>query len=688
MIQRYLGGVLLAILLSVQVARAQSPQSRPLQRALARATSDTARVLLLADLAATYRYSHFDSVQWYARQGLALARRIGYAKGEGRCLSRIAILMGERGNLPQALRIDLQALRLNELSHDLEGTARTLNQTGLLYFALDDFRPALSYFFRAQNLYDQIQTQDTSQIISVLTNIGASYGGLGKFDSAAFYLNQAWHHTAHSQSVHHSCWGNPAPYVLRELGRLQAEQKHGEAAKAYYRRSVGASIPENDRRSASRAYQYMAELYQDEHQTDSCIYYARKALALGQELPFVVGIARTSAMLTQSFEERRQPDSTLKYMRVMQMAQDSLYNPRRIKQLDAIGFAEQQRLRKLEAEQAEFSQQVRMATLLAGVGVLLLISVLLWRNNRQQQYANRRLSDLNEKVTQQTWELTTQRDSLARTLQELKITQGQLVLREKMASLGALMAGVAHEIQNPVSCVRKFAAISAELCEEVRQELLRSGVRTYDREILDEMLQNLRQNQTKIMHHGQRAESIVRGMLEYSQEGGGPRQPTDLNVLAEEYLRLAYHDLRAKNRYFNAALLPRLDPAVATVEVVRQDVGRALVGIFSAALLAVQQRLGAAEEDYIPQVELITKRHENTVEVRVRDNGPGLPPHALATAFNRFPGTEAAAETGLGLPLSYDIITKGHGGSLSINSQLGEGTEYVITLPAPVAVLS
>jgi signal transduction histidine kinase len=247
-----------------------------------------------------------------------------------------------------------------------------------------------------------------------------------------------------------------------------------------------------------------------------------------------------------------------------------------------------------------------------------------------------------------------------------------------MASLGQLMAGVAHEIQNPVNCVRKFAAISVELCEEVRQELSRLPLPLHDQELVDEMLQNLGQNQTKIMHHGQRAESIVRGMLEYSQEGSGPRQLTELNVLAEEYLRLTYHDLRAKNRYFNAALLLRLDPTLPRANVVRQDIGRALVGVFSAALLAVQTRQAEAEEDYVPQVELITQHTASHLVVLVRDNGPGLAPETLATLFQRFaPGPDHS----LGMALSYDLITKGHGGTLTATSEPGQGTQYQIALP-------
>ena len=367
-------------------------------------------------------------------------------------------------------------------------------------------------------------------------------------------------------------------------------------------------------------------------------------------------------------------------MHVMLTAQDSLYDPRRIKQLDAIGFAEQNRLLELEAERGQLLARLRTGALVAGLAVLLLASLLLWRSNRRKQRANQRLQELHAQLSRQANELTEQRDNLVRTLKDLKIAQSQLVLREKMASLGELMAGVAHEIQQPVNNVRRFAAVSVELCQELRQEATRLTQGSSEQEITDEMLRNLEQNQRKIMHHSQRAESIVRGMLEYSQGGGAARQLTDMNALAEEYLRLVYHDMRAKNRYFNAALLLRLDPALERLSVVRQDVGRALVGVFSAALLAVQQRQQQEEEDYVPQVELITHRTATSLEIRVRDNGAHRPAETLATLFQRFP---PGAEGDLSLALSYDLITRGHGGTLTASSAPGQGTEYYIVLPLP-----
>ncbi|SET36062.1 Histidine kinase-, DNA gyrase B-, and HSP90-like ATPase [Hymenobacter actinosclerus] len=659
---------------------AQSPQTRPLQLALARATTDTARVLLLADLAATYRYSHFDSVSYYAHQGLRLARHIGYMRGEGRCLSRLAILPGDRGNLPQALRLNLAALRLNEAAHDLEGTARTLNQTGLLYFALDDYRPSLRYSVRALRHYQQAGTTDTSQLISVITNLGASYEGMRRYDSAAFYLNQAWQLTTGHRRQTWSCWGDPAPYVLRELGLLQLAQNQPRAALAYYRRSAQAAGPENDQRSVSRAYQYLAELYAGQGQRDSSIWYARRALVLAASLPYVVGVVRNSSMLMQAYEARQQPDSALYYTHVLLAAQDSLFNPRRIKQLDAIAFNEHTRLLELEAERAELLDRLRIGALGVGAGLLLLALLLLWRRNRQQRHATRRLEVLHRQLGEQAGELTTQRDNLVQTLKELKITQGQLVLREKMASLGELMSGVAHEIQRPVSLLRRYAAASTELCDELRQQLNQLPLPPEQQVATDKLLDSLHQNQSHIVQYGQRADSVVRGMLEYSQGGGGARQLTDLNALAEEYLRLVYHDLRAKNRYFSAALLLHPDPTLERLMVVRQDLGRALVGVFSAALQAVAQRQRQPDEDYVPQIELTTRRTAASVEIRVRDNGEGLPPETLLTVFQRFPG---GSENGLSLALSHDLITRGHGGTLSVSSQPGRGTEYCIVLPLP-----
>ncbi|UOG76940.1 ATP-binding protein [Hymenobacter tibetensis] len=673
------------LLLVLPVVRAvgQSPQTAALEQELARTTTDTSRVLLLANLSATYRYSHFDSVQKYAQQGLRLARRIGYHKGEGRCLSRLAILYSERGNLPEALRLNLQALQLNQQSNDLEGKSRTFNQTGLLYFALDDFRPSLHYYFQARAMYQQARVNDPSQLASILTNMGASYEGLGLLDSASYYLHQAYALARTPPAAGWSCWGNPRPYILREIGLLQAARGMMNSAVQHYHLSARAALPENDLRCRCRAFQYMAELYFRRHQADSSIFYARKSLAVGQTLPFIVGVLRTSTLLADAFRARGQDDSTLKYMSIMLTAQDSLHNPQRIKQLDAIGFQEQQRLQQLEAENAQFTATVRTYVLWVGLGILLLIALFLWRHNWHQQRANQRLQQLNQQIGQQKEELTKQRDTLASIVQQLRTTQSQLVLREKMASLGELMAGVAHELKNPMSSVKNFAAISVGLCQELREELAKVPLPIDDQQIIDDMFQNLSQYQSKIVLHSKQAEGFVSSMLDYSSTGPAQRQATNLNVLANEYMRLTYHDLRIKNRHFNAALFSHPDETLPEVSVVRQELGRVLVSLFTTAFHGVHQRQRqATDEEYVPQITLSTHHRGDHAEIRVRDNGPGIAEEGIADIFQRFFTTKPDGEgLGLGLWVSYDIITRSHGGTLEVTSQPGEYTEFIITLP-------
>jgi two-component system NtrC family sensor kinase len=317
-------------------------------------------------------------------------------------------------------------------------------------------------------------------------------------------------------------------------------------------------------------------------------------------------------------------------------------------------------------------QRVQLYALLAGLLGVVMVAGLLWRNVVLKQRANR---DLNEKNTQ----IAGQRDALDRTLNELRTTQGQLVQREKMASLGELTAGIAHEIQNPLNFVNNFSEVSTELVTELREEQARP---TPTPELEAELLDDLEQNLQKITQHGQRAASIVRGMLEHSRASTGERQPTNLNALADEYLRLAYHGLRAKDKAFNATLHTDFAPALPPIEAVSQDIGRVLLNLFTNAFYAVRQRQLAGEPGYVPTVSVRTERVGEQVLVRVKDNGTGIAESVQQKIFQPFFTTKPSGEgTGLGLSLAHDIITKGHGGTLTVNSQQGKGTEFTLSLP-------
>jgi len=264
-----------------------------------------------------------------------------------------------------------------------------------------------------------------------------------------------------------------------------------------------------------------------------------------------------------------------------------------------------------------------------------------------------------------------------RTLTELKATQSQLIQAEKMASLGELTAGIAHEIQNPLNFVNNFSELNTELIEEMNAEL--------DKGAIDEakaIACDLKQNMEKINLHGKRADSIVKNMLQHSRKSSGQKELTDINALADEYLRLSYHGLRAKNKDFNARLETRLEEDLPKLAVVAQDIGRVLLNLFTNAFYSVMQKSKMGGEAYRPLVELVTAKTDKGIEIRVKDNGLGIPAQVQEKIFNPFFTTKPVGDgTGLGLSLSYDIITKGHGGAIEVLTEEGGFAEFIIQLP-------
>lgn len=268
-------------------------------------------------------------------------------------------------------------------------------------------------------------------------------------------------------------------------------------------------------------------------------------------------------------------------------------------------------------------------------------------------------------------------NKLSETLSDLKSTQSQLIQSEKMASLGELAAGISHEIQNPLNFVNNFSEVSMELIVEAQEEL---GIGNYHmvKEILDDVEKNL----NKINHHGKRADSIIKGMLQHSRSSTGSKEPTDLNALADEFLRLAYHGLRARDKSFNATLETDFDPGLGKVNIIQQDMGRVILNLITNAFYAVNEKRKSAPESYQPIVRLSTRKTNGAVKVLVYDNGDGISQHALEKIFQPFFTTKPAGEgTGLGLSMSYDIVTKGHGGELRVETTEGLGTTFTIVIP-------
>jgi signal transduction histidine kinase len=265
-------------------------------------------------------------------------------------------------------------------------------------------------------------------------------------------------------------------------------------------------------------------------------------------------------------------------------------------------------------------------------------------------------------------------------LKELKAAQSQLIQSEKMASLGELTAGIAHEIQNPLNFVNNFSEVSNEMIQEIKEEReKKQGER--DETLESELLTDIADNLQKITHHGKRADAIVKGMLQHSRASSGTKEPTDINALCDEYLRLAYHGLRAKDKSFNSNFETDWDESIGKINIVPQDIGRVIMNLVGNAFYAVQERMQSEKEAFQANVILSTKRRGTTIEIIVKDNGNGIPDHIKEKIFQPFFTTKPTGQgTGLGLSLSYDIV-KAHGGKLTVESIVGEGSKFIIQLP-------
>ena len=280
-----------------------------------------------------------------------------------------------------------------------------------------------------------------------------------------------------------------------------------------------------------------------------------------------------------------------------------------------------------------------------------------------------------EQVQQRTRELS-------KSLDDLRTAQDRLIQTEKLASLGQLTAGIAHEIKNPLNFVNNFAALSAELTDELNDHLNSTVLADATRKEVEELTGLLKDNLQKVVQHGKRADSIVKNMLLHSREGSGERRATDVNALVDESLNLAYHGARAERPQFNVTLMRNFDPEAGTIEVFPQEISRVLLNLISNGFYAVTKRKADNGADFEPMVTATTKGGADHVEIRIRDNGTGIPPHVKEKIFNPFFTTKPAGEgTGLGLSMSHDIIVKQHGGTIEVDTLPGEFTEFMIVLP-------
>jgi two-component system NtrC family sensor kinase len=637
-----------------------------LTKAYKKNKQDTTLVQLL-DSKATERelQTNTDSGLLHTRQALALSRRIHYEWGEAKSLADMSNFLNEKGDLPGSLKATFEVLPMAIRLNDHNMIAECYNTLGLTYSTLKNSPKALEYY--RKGLAAAVHSNLVRLIIIENNNISRQFQDMDQLDSALWYTNKAYALSLKKNT-------DDIGFLIRNFGTIQFKKGNYERAITFFKKSAAQPKTLQNHYLQGEDYRRMAEAYQKLNNLDSCIICAKIAYAQAQLENNPNQVMLVTSLLTDVYKAKNDYKQAYDYQQVMLKAQDSLFSQQKTLQVQNLTYSEQQRQDELKAAAIAYQDKVRFYALAGILAVVLLIMFILWFSNNARKKANRLLHQQNQQIQ-------SQHQALEKTLAELNATQTQLVQREKMASLGELTAGIAHEIQNPLNFVNNFSEVNTEMLEELKAEIEKPKAER-DKQLEVELINGLIENEKKISHHGKRADFIVKGMLQHSRTSTGEKQLTNTNILADEFLKLSYHGLRAKDKSFNAEIVTHFDEKLPKVNIAQQDIGRVLLNLFNNAFYAVNQKQKTAGADYKPEVTVSTFAEKNNLVIKVKDNGNGIPDAIKEKIMQPFFTTKPTGEgTGLGLSLSYDILVKGHGGTLDVNSKEGEGSEFVVRLP-------
>jgi len=655
---------LILLVFTVGHVNAQTVNFDSLKRALAKkAKDDTSRFSVIGELSSAYSEYKPDSSIYYDKQVIDWATKNNNAKLLAEGKSSLAFELYVKGDYVAALDMSLASLPYFESNSSSNGVwlANMYNLMGNIYKGEQNYPKAIPFYKRC--LQTAAVNRDTVDMSFSAGNLAWVYEESNILDSAQYYVSKA---EIYCRADH----GFYMEYVLNIWGDIYLKLKDYKKAINYLQSSYTLAVKVKTPRNSALTALSLIKYYKQINNSDSAVYWAKVALTSGEGIREKKTIYESADQLWGLYESKHQTDSAFKYLKLSSITKDSLYSTAKFQAFDAINAAEDQRNQEVASAKATYQTNLKMYLLLFIILIVLVAVLLLWRNSRNKQKANYLLHEQKE-------EIAAQRDSLGQALDELKTTQTQLIQSEKMASLGELTAGIAHEIQNPLNFVNNFSEVSVELTQELKDELKAGNT-----EDAIAIANDLEQNLGKISHHGKRADAIVKGMLQHSQAGSGKKELTDINALADEFMRLAYNGLRSKDKAFNAELVTLLDASLPKANVIPQDIGRVLLNLFNNAFYAVNQKQKTAGPGYKPEVTVSTSAEKNQLRISVKDNGNGIPDAIKDKIMQPFFTTKPTGEgTGLGLSLSYDIVVKGHGGSITVESREGEGTEFTVTLP-------
>lgn len=625
-----------------------------LKHELGIAKNDTSRVLIMAELGNAYFGFNNDTANLYVNKALKLAKQIHFLRGEVSVLIAFGNGLQVEGDYPKSLGSLYRGLEIAEGQHYVFETAACYGLIGNANWFLGDYTKTVSFEKKSQDLFKTIiNKQGVSEwMLFNNLNIGQAYLEYN-LDSSYHYLLQYYNATLNDKFWH--------PAALYNLGDCLFRRGDHRNSFNYAREGIAGAIANGDNITEADACATISGFFKTTQAPDSAIYYANKGLGAANSIAYGLGIYKNSKLLAEEYEPLNVQEA-LHYRKIYDSINESMYGAKKVQDLQKTLAEEQHRQQQILNEQFEKESRLKQYGFIAGLVIMLLIAFFLYRNNQQKKKANVLLRSQKEKVES--------------TLSELKATQSQLIQSEKMASLGELTAGIAHEIQNPLNFVNNFSEVSTELIKEMVEEVDKGNTAEVIVIAVD-VVQNLE----KINHHGKRAADIVKGMLQHSRTSTGIKEPTDINALADEYLRLSYYGLRAKDKSFNATMNTDFDNSIGKINIIPQDIGRVLLNLYNNSFYVVTEKKKQQPDGYEPTVSVSTKKVNSKVEIRVKDNGNGIPEKVLNKIFQPFFTTKPTGQgTGLGLSLSYDIV-KAHGGEIKVETKEGEGSEFIIQLP-------